>query len=61
MKKTKTKNQKGASMVVHIPESLHSRLKLHTVLKDNSKKEKITLAKEAIEAIENHISREGYV
>lgn len=59
-KKTNSVNNSSA-MVIHLPVKIHSKLKLHTLLKQNDIGGKITLAKEAEKAIAQYLSSEGYV
>jgi hypothetical protein len=61
LKKIKTNVKNSASKVIHVSEWLHTRLKLHTALKNTRTGNKVTIAQEADQAIKEHISREGYV
>jgi len=61
LKKIKTKEKNVSSKVVHVSGSLHTRLKLHTAMKNTKTGRNVTIAQEAEKAIEEHISSEGYV
>ena len=61
MKKINSKAKNESSKVVHVSGSLHTRLKLHTALKNTRTGRSVTIAQEAEKAIEEHITSEGYV